>query len=89
MTACPAKTLDQGAVDQLKRYAWPGNVRELENLMRRLAALCPHETIGAEQIAAELVDDTPAPCGSAGARPDRSRSCARWSGISASSSPRP
>ena len=34
-----------------KRYRWPGNVRELENLMRRLAALCPHETIGAEQIA--------------------------------------
>ena len=42
----PAKMLDQGAVDQLKRYGWPGNVRELENLMRRLAALCPHETIG-------------------------------------------
>jgi two-component system nitrogen regulation response regulator GlnG len=57
----PAKALDQGAVEQLKRYAWPGNVRELENLMRRLAALCPHETIGAEQIAAELVDHTPAP----------------------------
>ncbi len=54
----PVKTLDQGAVDQLKRYAWPGNVRELENLMRRLAALCPQDTIGAEQIAAELVETT-------------------------------
>ena len=57
----PAKTLDQGAVEQLKRYSWPGNVRELENLMRRLAALCPHETIGAEQITAELVETAPAP----------------------------
>jgi two-component system nitrogen regulation response regulator GlnG len=57
----PAKMLDQGAVEQLKRYGWPGNVRELENLMRRLAALCPHETIGAEQIAAELVDISPSP----------------------------
>src|SRR5271169_2116712 len=57
----PAKTLDQGAVEQLKRYSWPGNVRELENLMRRLAALCPDETIGAEQIAAELVETPPAP----------------------------
>src|SRR6201989_2761693 len=57
----PAKALDQGAVEQLKRYAWPGNVRELENLMRRLAALCPHETIGAEQIAAELAEATPEP----------------------------
>jgi len=57
----PAKVLDQGAVEQLKRYAWPGNVRELENLMRRLAALCPQETIGAEQIAAELTETPPAP----------------------------
>ena len=57
----PAKTLDQGAVEQLKRYSWPGNVREVENVMRRLAALCPHETIGAEQIAAELVEIAPAP----------------------------
>jgi two-component system nitrogen regulation response regulator GlnG len=55
----PVKTLDQGAVDQLKRYAWPGNVRELENLMRRLAALCPQDTIGAEQIASELAETTP------------------------------
>jgi two-component system nitrogen regulation response regulator GlnG len=54
----PVKTLDQGAVDQLRRYTWPGNVRELENLMRRLAALCPQDTIGAEQIAAELVETT-------------------------------
>jgi len=29
--------------------------------MRRLAALCPHDTIGAEQIAAELVETTPTP----------------------------
>jgi two-component system nitrogen regulation response regulator GlnG len=57
----PAKTLDQSAVDQLKRYSWPGNVRELENLMRRLAALCPHEMIGADQISAELVETAPVP----------------------------
>ena len=57
----PAKSLDQGAIERLKRYAWPGNVRELENLMRRLAALCPHETIGAEQIDAELVETSPEP----------------------------
>jgi two-component system nitrogen regulation response regulator GlnG len=57
----PAKLLDHGAIDQLKHYVWPGNVRELENLMRRLAALCPHDTIGAEQITAELVEATPAP----------------------------
>ena len=56
----PAKSLDQGAVDRLKQYAWPGNVRELENLMRRLAALCPDEVIGAEVIDSELADPPPA-----------------------------
>jgi two-component system nitrogen regulation response regulator GlnG len=57
----PAKSLDQGAVDRLKQHAWPGNVRELENLMRRLAALCPDETIGAEVVNAELADAAPPP----------------------------
>jgi two-component system nitrogen regulation response regulator GlnG len=52
----PGKSLDQGAVDALRGYRWPGNVRELENLMRRLAALCPDEVIGAEAVRAELAD---------------------------------
>jgi two-component system nitrogen regulation response regulator GlnG len=52
----PAKTLTSEAVERLKEHAWPGNVRELENLMRRLAALYPQETIGAEVIAAELAE---------------------------------
>src|ERR1700760_2205546 len=56
----PGKTLDQGAMDRLKSYRWPGNVRELENVMRRLAALCPEEVINADVIAAELMDPDPA-----------------------------
>ena len=36
------------------RYRWPGNVRELENLVRRLAALYPQDTITANQIENEL-----------------------------------
>ena len=54
----PMKMLDQGALDRLKQHPWQGNVRELENLMRRLAALCPDETIGAEVIGAELTEVT-------------------------------
>jgi two-component system nitrogen regulation response regulator GlnG len=50
----PHKQLDQGALDQLKRYRWPGNVRELENLARRLAALYPQEVITAAVIDSEL-----------------------------------
>jgi two-component system, NtrC family, nitrogen regulation response regulator GlnG len=55
------KTLDQSAIDRLKQHPWPGNVRELENLMRRLAALCPEETINGDIINAELAEATPAP----------------------------
>ena len=50
----PPKQIDQAAVERLKRHRWPGNVRELENLVRRLAALYPQETITAAVIDAEL-----------------------------------
>jgi two-component system nitrogen regulation response regulator GlnG len=61
----PAKSLDGGAVEALRGYRWPGNVRELENVMRRLAALCPDEVIGAAAVRAELTDAEPPP-GTAG-----------------------
>jgi two-component system nitrogen regulation response regulator GlnG len=48
------KQLDVDAMDRLKRYRWPGNVRELENLVRRLAALYPQDTITGAIIDAEL-----------------------------------
>jgi two-component system nitrogen regulation response regulator GlnG len=57
----PAKVLDAGAIERLRRHSWPGNVRELENLMRRLAALHPAETIGADVVDAELSDAAPPP----------------------------
>ncbi|MEX0696740.1 MAG: nitrogen regulation protein NR(I) [Dongiaceae bacterium] len=50
----PAKRIEPAAVERLKRYRWPGNVRELENLVRRLAALYPQETISEGIIEAEL-----------------------------------
>ena len=55
----PLKSLDAAALERLKQYNWPGNVRELENLMRRLAALCPTETIGADQVGGELTESAP------------------------------
>jgi two-component system, NtrC family, nitrogen regulation response regulator GlnG len=50
----PAKVLDEGAMERLRRYRWPGNVRELENLLRRLAALYSQEVIGVDVIESEL-----------------------------------
>jgi two-component system, NtrC family, nitrogen regulation response regulator GlnG len=50
----PPKQIDQAGLERLKRHRWPGNVRELENLVRRLAALYPQETISAAVIDAEL-----------------------------------
>jgi two-component system nitrogen regulation response regulator GlnG len=50
----PGKMLDQGAIEALQTHRWPGNVRELENLMNRLAALCPEEVVGAVAVQGEL-----------------------------------
>jgi two-component system nitrogen regulation response regulator GlnG len=64
----PSKQIEPAAVERLKRYRWPGNIRELENLVRRLSALYPQDTITANLIEAELAtpmvtlleEDTPA-----------------------------
>ncbi|MEM1342949.1 MAG: nitrogen regulation protein NR(I) [Pseudomonadota bacterium] len=48
------KTLSSEALQALQSHDWPGNVRELENMMKRLAALCPDEQIDADAIETEL-----------------------------------
>jgi two-component system nitrogen regulation response regulator GlnG len=60
------KQLDVEAMDRLKRYRWPGNVRELENLVRRLAALYPQDTITGAIVDAELDSQPLLPPQSAG-----------------------
>ena len=58
-----AKTLSDAALERLCAHRWPGNVRELENLIRRLAALYPQETISAEVIDTELAENALSPDG--------------------------
>jgi two-component system nitrogen regulation response regulator GlnG len=56
----PLKNVDGGALERMKRHRWPGNIRELENLVRRLAALYPQETITEQLVETELgFDATP------------------------------
>jgi len=55
----PLKSIDDDAMERLKSYHWPGNVREAENLVRRLAALYPEETITLKGIEAELAETSP------------------------------
>ncbi len=63
----PSKHLEPGALERMKRHRWPGNIRELENLIRRLAALYPQESIGEHlvdlELSADAVGFSPAPTG--------------------------
>ncbi|VAW17574.1 Nitrogen assimilation regulatory protein [hydrothermal vent metagenome] len=49
-----SKDIEPQALKRFARHPWPGNVRELENLVRRLMALHPQETITADIVDAEL-----------------------------------
>ncbi|MEQ1716049.1 MAG: nitrogen regulation protein NR(I) [Hyphomicrobium sp.] len=48
------KSIETAAIDRLKSHAWPGNVRELENVVRRLVALHPQETLTVQIVEQEL-----------------------------------
>ncbi len=50
----PSKAISKGAIEILKVQPWTGNVRELENLIRRLAVLCPDDTINAKIVSQEI-----------------------------------
>lgn len=50
----PRKSISPEALDELRKLEWAGNVRELENLMRRLAVLCPDDIISAQVVSQEI-----------------------------------
>jgi len=52
-----ASAIESDAVDILRNHPWPGNVRQLENLVRRMSALYPQETITRQIVENELLSD--------------------------------
>ncbi len=57
----PPKHFEHDAMERLKRHPWPGNVRELENMVRRLVALHPQDSISGTLVDTELTDHAPSP----------------------------
>ena len=55
----PHKHMDGAALERMKKHRWPGNIRELENLIQRLAALYPQETISEQLVEVELGGEPP------------------------------
>src|SRR5262252_7658799 len=60
------KSIETAAIERLKQYYWPGNVRELENMVRRLAALHPQDTLTGDIVEAELAQAIPLPAADGG-----------------------
>jgi two-component system, NtrC family, nitrogen regulation response regulator NtrX len=56
-------SVDDAALDLLRRYDWPGNVRELANVCERLAILYPGGAVGAAEIA-PMIPGAPESAGS-------------------------
>ncbi|MGA6926174.1 MAG: sigma-54 dependent transcriptional regulator [Desulfosarcina sp.] len=50
------KTVENEAMDVLRKYTWPGNVRELKNLIERLAIMVQNKTISVRDLPANLSD---------------------------------
>ncbi len=58
------------AMDALRRYSFPGNVRELQNIVERAAVLTTRQTIGVDDLPAEVVRNDTGVLGRLGPSPE-------------------
>jgi DNA-binding NtrC family response regulator len=49
-------TLNQDAIEKLKRHSWPGNIRELSHTIERAVLLAMDDEISAQQLLLEVED---------------------------------
>jgi two-component system nitrogen regulation response regulator GlnG len=73
------KSIESSAIERLKAHPWPGNVRELENVVRRLVALHPEDTLTSQIVEQELAGSAIAsPIGGAADNGDLGESVERY-----------
>jgi two-component system nitrogen regulation response regulator GlnG len=73
------KSIESAAIERLKAHPWPGNVRELENVVRRLVALYPQDTLTTQIVEQELAGSAISPpLGAAAENGDLSESVERY-----------
>jgi len=51
---CRITGLHPATLERFQNYAWPGNIRELRNVLERACALTQNQTLGVEDLPAEL-----------------------------------
>lgn len=52
---CPALTLTEDAIEELKKYRWPGNIRQLKNVTEQISILEESRIIDAQTLKPYLV----------------------------------
>lgn len=52
---CPALTLTEDAIEELKKYRWPGNIRQLKNVTEQISILEKSRMIDAQTLKPYLV----------------------------------
>ncbi len=57
-TPSRGRNLSHKVLEILKQYSWPGNIRELENILMKLVALCPGDTITVDLLPEHMVPTT-------------------------------
>ena len=73
------KSIESAAIERLKAHPWPGNVRELENVVRRLVALYPQDTLTAQIVEQELAGSAvSAPAGGSNENADLGEAVERY-----------